>query len=135
MIYSSWDKDGGRLKLVIMGHFVRFYPLPIKNKKNQDFEKMKKIAGDITLHMGTKNHNHMRCGSSGKEWETKFFVILGYFLSFYLPNNLQNQNFEKMRRVSGDVIILHMYAINDNHMMYGSWDIVHNPRTDRKSDI
>ena len=135
MIYSSWDKDGGRLKLVIMGHFVPFYLLPIKNLKNQDFEKMKKIAGDIILHIRTKNHNHMRYGSWDKEWETKFFVILGYFLSFYLPNNLQNQNFEKMRRVSGDVIILHMYAINDNHMMYGSWDMVHNPRTDRKSDI
>ena len=31
----------------------------LKNPKNQNFEKMKKIAGDIIiLHMCTKNHNH-----------------------------------------------------------------------------
>ena len=32
--------------------------------KNQNFEKMKKIAGDIIiLYMCTKNHNHMRFSS------------------------------------------------------------------------
>ena len=36
------------------------------------------------------------------------------------PNNLKNQNFEKLEKTPGDIIILHMCAINDNHMMYGS---------------
>ena len=63
MIYSSWNIESGRLKLVIMGHFLPFYSSP-KTLKNQNFEKMKKIAGDITiLHMCTKNHNQMRYGS------------------------------------------------------------------------
>ena len=35
---------------------------------------------------------------------TEFFVILDHFLPLYPPNNPRNQN------------------INDNHMMYGSWD-------------
>ena len=29
---------------------------------------------------------------------TKFFVILDHFLPFYLPNNLKNQTFEKMKK-------------------------------------
>ena len=29
---------------------------------------MKKFAGDITLNMCTKNHNHMMYGSSDLEW-------------------------------------------------------------------
>ena len=37
MIYSSWDMEYDRLKMVIMGHFLPFYPL--KNPKNQNFEK------------------------------------------------------------------------------------------------
>ena len=35
-------------------------------------------------------------------------------------NNLENQNFEKIKKMPGDIIILHMCAINENHMMYGS---------------
>ena len=46
-----------------------------------------------------------------------FFVILGHFLPFNLPNNLKNQSFEKM---PGNIIILHLHTTNDDHMMYGS---------------
>ena len=58
-------------------------------------------------------------------WQTEFFVILDCFLPFYPPNNPKNQNFEKMKKTPGDIIILHMCTINDNHMMYGSWDMEH----------
>ena len=68
MIYSSWDIECDRPKLVIMDHFLPFYPPPPPNKKktkkekNQNFEKMKKIAevssfytcvADITIIWGT----------------------------------------------------------------------------------
>ena len=36
------------------------------------------------------------------------------------PNNLKYQNFEKVKKTPGNVIILHMCTINENHMMYGS---------------
>ena len=48
------------------------------------------------------------------------------FLPFYSPNNPKNQNFQKMKQKSGDTIILHMCVINDNHMMYGYWNIKRN---------
>ena len=34
-----------------------------------------------------------------------FFVILDYFLPFYPLKNLQNQNFEKMKKIIGDIFI------------------------------
>ena len=87
MIYSSWDIVSDRLKLVIMSHFLPFYPpflsLP-KNRKNQNFEKIKtkkKNDGDISiLQMYNKKP---RIGS---------WAIL---LPFYTFNNLENQNFEQ----------------------------------------
>ena len=56
-------------------------------------------------------------------WSTTdriFLVILGHFLS-YPPNNLENQNFEKMK-TNGD-IILHKCSKNRDHMLYCSWDM------------
>ena len=50
-------------------------------------------------------------------------VILGHFFPFtLLPENLKNQNFEKVKNTSGDIIILRMCTKNHNHMRYGSWD-------------
>ena len=37
----------------------------------------------------------------------------------------ENQNFEKVKKTSEDIIILQMCAINDSHMMYGSLDMEH----------
>ena len=78
------------------------------------------------LHTCTKNHHHILCGSwFGTQWKLLFF-ILGYFLHFNLPNSLKNQNFLKMKKTTGDIIILHMCPKNHDHMPYGSWDMVHN---------
>ena len=108
------------------GLFLPFYPS--NNLKNQNFEKMKKTPGDnIILHMCTKMTIiwcmvwFLRYGA----WRTWFFVTLDHFLPFY-PSNTKNQNFEKMEKEPGDIIILHMCSKNDNHMIYGSWDIEHN---------
>ena len=36
------------------------------------------------------------------------------------PKNPENQNFEKMKKPPGDIIILHKCTINDDHIIYGS---------------
>ena len=70
----------------------------LMNLKNQNFEKMKKTPGDVILQMCTINDNHdawfLRYGVQ----QTEIFVIFGNFLPFYPTNNLQNQNFEKMKK-------------------------------------
>ena len=35
----------------------------------------------------------------------------------------ENQNFKKLKKTPGDIIILHKSTMNDNHMMYGSLDM------------
>ena len=52
----------------------------------------------------------------------RILVIVDRFLPFNPPNifNPENQNFKQMKEVPGDIIILQMSSINDNHMMYGS---------------
>ena len=40
---------------------------------------------------------------------TELFVILGHFLPFYPPNKPENQNFEKMKKTPGDIIIYNVY--------------------------
>ena len=49
-----------------------------------------------------------------------FFFILDSFLPFYPPNNPENPNFEKMEKMPGNIIILHMCTINDSHIIHGS---------------
>ena len=121
MSYSSRDIECDRLKLGTMGHFLPFYtPLP-KNLKNLSFENVKKIAGDIILHVCTKTT--IIWGMVPEIWGETFFCHSGSFFPFYTTNNPQNPNFEKMTKASGDVIILHKCTKYHNHMMYFSWDI------------
>ena len=106
-----------------MGYFLPFY-LP-NSPKNQNLEKNEK---------NTWTYHHFTIAYQ-KSWSYAilflnmacnrcncFFFILAYFLPFYPPNNRKNQNFEKMKKYPGDINILHRFNINDNHMMYGSWD-------------
>ena len=48
-------------------------------------------------------------------------VILGHFLPFYSPNDPQNQKFEKIKKITENIILL-MCNKNHNHMIYRSWD-------------
>ena len=52
--------------------------------------------------------------------QTEFFVVLGHFLPFNPHNDPKNQNFEKMKKIPGDIILLHMCIINEDHMKYDS---------------
>ena len=136
---------------------------------------MKKFAGDITLHMCTKNQHHVMYGSWDVEQQTDstfchfgpffvllFFVILGHFFSpeilsfykymctinedrmicgswnirchrhkflsfwviFYYVSPLTTRKIKilKLKKTPVDIIIFHICTIDDNHLLYGSWD-------------
>ena len=96
------------------------------NLKNSNFEKMEKKNTSRYYHLVicTVNDNHRMYGSwRYGTWQIDFFVSLNGFLPFYLPNNLKNKKFEKMKNTLRDIITLNMCAINDNHIMYGSRDV------------
>ena len=52
--------------------------------------------------------------------QTESFVILGYYLLFYYANDTEDQNFGTMKKKPGDIIILYMCMINEDHMIDGS---------------
>ena len=62
----------------------------------------------------------MMHGYRDMEHNKEFFVILDYFFPFYSPNNPKNQNFKKMKKTPGHIIILRMCTKNYDQMMYGS---------------
>ena len=57
----------------------------------------------------------------------KMFCHFGPFFALLPPptppKNPQNQNFKKMKKAPAYIINLHKCTINNNHMMYGSWDM------------
>ena len=55
----------------------------------------------------------------------KIFCHFGPFFAILNPMGPQSRNFEQMNKVLGDIIISQMCAINDNHMIYGFWDLEH----------
>ena len=85
---------------------------------------MKKFAQDIIiLHMCTENHN-IWCMVPEIPSETD--IIFCHFGPFFCPfTPIALLILKKMKKPPGDIIILHICTINDNHMMYGSWDIKH----------
>ena len=96
------------------------------NLKNQNFQRMKKIAGDIIL-----LHRYSYWDT---EWDRYMFLItLGHFFPFYRKSKLsknENQNFsqkiktwQKMTKASAEIIILHMCTKYHDHIMYASWDM------------
>ena len=45
-----------------------------------------------------------------KHDKQNFFVIWDSYLAFYPTNNLKNQNFAKMKKMPGGIVILHIYS-------------------------
>ena len=52
-----------------------------------------------------------------------FLSFWAIFCTFVPLTTQKNQNVEKIKKLPGDIITLHTCTINDNHMMYSSWDM------------
>ena len=48
------------------------------------------------------------------------FCHFGPFFVLLPPNNPENQNFEKIKKIFGDIIILHKRTKNHDHMLHCS---------------
>ena len=110
---------------ILFYHSRSFFALlPPRDPENQYFEKMKKTPEEIILQMRTKNESHMMYGPWEMKWNGHNFLSFWSILCpFTPPNNPKNQNFEKWKKQPGDITILHMCTINDNHMIHGSWNM------------
>ena len=54
-----------------------------------------------------------------------YFSFWAVFCPFNPPNSPKNNNFKKLKTPPGYIIILHMCTKNHDHMLYCSWDMVH----------
>ena len=119
MMYGFWDMMcDGCSYFSFRGIFCLFVFL--KASKIGIFKNWKK-------HRGRYHHQVIRWYTVSKIWCITD-IISFYFLSIFafLPpsNSLKNQNFEKMEKTPGDIIILHTCTKHYDQIMFGSWDMV-----------
>ena len=76
--------------------------------------------------MCAKNHNHMMYGSWDMERDRQNFLSFWAIFCPFSPLTNRKIKILNLKKTSGDITILHICTINDDHMLYGSWDIEHN---------
>ena len=93
---------------------------------NKNFKKMKQKTRDIIiLHKCTKTHDHMLYCS----WDLVrdgcnfYFSFRALFCPFTPHNSPKNENFKKMKKRPGDIIILHNCTKNYDYTLYCFWDM------------
>ena len=105
----------------LLSFWVMFCPLPHYWPENLKIWEIEKMPGRIiSLHLCIAIDDHMIYGSRDAEHYRHSF--LSFWTVIYLLTTRKNKNFEKMKKFPGEIIILHMSAINENHMMCSSWD-------------
>ena len=119
-----------------MGHFLLFY-LP-NSPKNQNLKKWKKHLEISSFYLSAPKIMII-CYTVPEIWcETDVIVIFHFGLFFALlpPNSPKNQNFEKMKKVPGDIIILqYVPKIMIRSCMVPGILCVTDGRTDRWTEV
>ena len=143
MMYASWDIRHGRQSF--LSFWAMFCPLTllttceikiIKNEKNTwRYYRFTLVSHKWWSYVVW----FLRYGAE----QTEFFVILCHFLPFWPGKSKFWKNDKKYQDIfcsftplltpkteiwknaknNGDIILLQMCTINQDHMMYGSWDI------------
>ena len=87
---------------------------------------MKNTSEDIIiLHLCTKNRNHMMFSSWDMMWDRQDFLSLWViFCPFTSPLKWSQKSifWQNEKKMPGDISLLHMCMINEDHMMYDSWN-------------
>ena len=123
-MYGSSDMECTRQNF--LSFWTIFCPFtPLTTQKNQNFKKIKKLPEDIIIsQMCTINANHMMHGSWDMERDGQNFLSFwAIFCTFISLTTQKIKILKKIKTPPGDIINFHMCTINENHMMYGSWDM------------
>ena len=141
MVPETWSMTDRTL--CNFGPFLPFYAP--KNPKNLNFQKIKNTPEDtIILQKCTKIHDHMphrswdtlhnRCNSYFLFWAISCHVTL---LTTKKSKFLKNGKKTKTKQNKKHLEISSLYICapkNNDHMMYGSWNVVWDGQTDRRTD-
>ena len=117
-IWSAMDR--------VFCHFGLFFSLlPEKVKILKKWKKRPCIC-IIILHMCIINDNHIMYSSWDMEGDGQNFLSFWtVFCPFTPPNNPKTKIFGKLKKMLGDIIILHKYTKNHEYMLYCSLDMAH----------
>ena len=127
MTYGSWDMECHRQKfLSLWTIFCLFTPL-----WTQKIKILKKWKNHLKILLFYKYLLHMTViwHMVFQIWNAtdKIFCHFGpFFCPFALLNNPENQNFEKLEKALGAIIISRKCTKNDDHMLYCSLDMACN---------
>ena len=117
---------------LILDRFLPFYPL--NNPKNQILKKRKKRL-EISFYTSLPKIIIISYTVPEIRRVTNVIFIfhVGLFFCPFTPLTTQKiKIFKKWKKAPGDIIILHMYTKNYDYMMYGSWGMVRDERTNRR---
>ena len=123
-MYGSWDTEWDRHNFCpFTKPPIPHPPLPNNPKKNFFEKNMKKMPPDI-IFLYIHVHHKWRTYDT---WFLKYKVrqkFSSFWAIFCLFNPLTTWKIKilTLKTTPGDIIILHISNINDNHMMYDSWD-------------
>ena len=107
-------------------------PPSSNDHENQNFEEKKKNEKkcleilSFYPYMCTINKDHMIYRSSNISLDRKKFLSFRAIFSPFNPLTTWKIKILKLKKTPENIIVLHICTINDNHMMYGSWDIERN---------
>ena len=114
MMYSSWDIRHNR----VFCHFGPFCPMALLTTwKIRVLKKWKKPLKILQFYTSIPQMMIIWCMVPECN---RIFCHFGLFFGFLplphppLPNNPENQNFEKMKKITVDIIILYICTINEN---------------------
>ena len=117
-------------KCNVNDNFLSFWTIicpftPLATWKIKILKKMQRRSGYIIfLYICTINGHHTLYDSwDNRVRRAEFFLIMDYFLPFYPLTTQKTKILKKLKKIPGDIIVLYMCTINDNHMIYSSWDI------------
>ena len=116
MIYSSWHIAQNILKLVILGHLLPFHPN--KNSKIKILKNEKNLLEILLFYTCVPKITITWC--TVPEWDRQNFLSFWAFFCPFSPLTAGKIKILRLKKTSGDIIILHICTINDNHMMHGS---------------
>ena len=112
-----------------------------KPEKSEFWKNEQKFLEISSFYTCVPNHNHMKYSSWDTEWD-RIFCHFGPFFVFYTVPEIwhvidviifhfglyisspKNENFKKMKKTPGDIIILYKCTKNHDHMLYCSWDMM-----------
>ena len=131
MMYGSWDTKHNRQNLLSFWTIISPFT-PLTTWKIKIWKKYKKAwRYNLFIHVYHKWQSYAVWFLRYWVWRTEFFLILDHFLLFYPLTTQKIKILKKTKKRPGDIIVLHMCTINGNHVMYCSWNMICDGRTDR----